>query len=101
MHCFKPDAVKELLENGHAILVDVREPSEHDREYIEGALLHPTSTFDEQSIPQSLIVIFHCKTGRRSLDAANRFSQFTGKDGYHLEGGIEAWKKAGYPTKKL
>jgi hypothetical protein len=42
-------------------------------------------------------VVFHCRSGKRSLDAADRYRQ-NGEETFHLAGGIEGWKSAGKPV---
>lgn len=101
IHSVKPETLKEWLDKGTVVLVDVREPSEYDAEHIPGSILHPTSTFDVTKVPNEILVVFHCKSGKRSFEAASKFSHFHDKDAFHLEGGILAWKAAGYPTKSM
>ncbi len=95
----EPEEVKELLDGGHILLVDVREPAEFAAERIPGALLFPLSTFNAASLPpdESRRVIFHCAVGGRSMTAArHRLAQ--GQPGAHMAGGISGWKAAGLPT---
>jgi rhodanese-related sulfurtransferase len=90
-----PTEAKRLLDEG-AMLVDVRGPDEHARERIPGATNHPLdrlTTLDEQG----RIAIFHCRSGQRTAVHAARLAAATTCDAYIVEGGIEAWKKAGLP----
>jgi rhodanese-related sulfurtransferase len=41
--------VKKRLDEGSAVLIDVREPHEHAREHIEGAKLVPLSRFQAEN----------------------------------------------------
>lgn len=92
-----PKELKKWLDSGEAILIDVRENAEHAQEKIEGSLLHPLSTFESSKIPlTSKKVVFHCRSGKRSLDAANKYSNETNKECFNLEGGIIAWKNEGF-----
>ena len=76
-------------------LLDVRELVEWDIAHIEGAVLKPLSTFEEdyQDIPKDKKIYVHCKVGGRSLMAA----KFLNSKGYpnvaNVKGGIEAWAK--------
>ena len=46
-------------------------------------------------------LIFQCKSGSRSADAARRFLKATGETETHqLAGGIEAWQAAGLPVER-
>ena len=44
------------------------------------------------------IAIFHCRSGARTQGNAERLSSAAAYDAYILEGGLEAWKKAGLPV---
>lgn len=89
-----PREVHELLARGDAfLLVDVREPWEHDVARIEGAVLIPL-----RQIPASLNrlspareVILFCHHGVRSLDAA-AWLRAQGVEGARsMSGGIDRW----------
>ena len=47
---------------------------------------------------KSKAVVFHCRSGARTAANAGRLAQAAGCDAYLLQGGIEAWKKAGLPV---
>ncbi len=82
------------------ILVDVREPPEYALEHIAGALLFPLSTFDATALPPdgARRVVFHCGSGKRSLDAAHRRLAGGAAHAAHLGGGLAAWKASGQPV---
>jgi rhodanese-related sulfurtransferase len=88
---------------GAAVLVDVREPLEHAREYIPGAASMPLSCFDAEAIRSvcqgkgTPVVIFHCQSGRRTAENAAQLGR-CGVEAYVLEGGINGWKKSGFDT---
>ena len=90
-----PTEAKRLIEGG-AILIDVRGPDEHARERIPGARSHPLdhlTTLDEGG----RIAIFHCRSGQRTAAHAAKLAAAATCEAYIIEGGIEAWKKAGLP----
>lgn len=98
-----PELLETWLREGSAVLVDVREDFEFAEERIEGAELVPLSEFDAGAVRAGhpgARVVFHCRTGRRSADAAGRFRQGD-EPVFHLAGGIEAWKAAGKATVKM
>ena len=99
---FDPEEVKELLDAGKIVLVDVREPVEYHSERIAGALLYPLSTFDASQLPndESRRVVFHCAAGGRSLTAA-RQRLAVGQPGAHMAGGIAQWKAEGLPVIRI
>ena len=91
---------KARLASGTAVLVDVREPSEHARERIQGAVSMPLSCFDAEALRSTFgvkgapAVIFHCRSGQRTAENAARLGS-CGVKSYILEGGLNAWKDAG------
>jgi rhodanese-related sulfurtransferase len=93
-----PQEARRRLENGSAILVDIREPMEHAREAIPGARSQPLSTFDPAPLRGGPAVIFHCQSGRRTCDNASQLFGCGAAEAYLLEGGLSGWKKAGFPT---
>lgn len=96
-----PAETRRLVEQG-AVLVDVREPDEHARENVPGARLLPLSGLDstELAVPPGTPVIFHCRSGARTAANASRLRAKAGEgcDAYMLEGGLDAWKRAGLPV---
>jgi rhodanese-related sulfurtransferase len=92
---------KRLVEEG-ALLVDIREPDEHAREKIAGARLLPLSKLDEADLAlhQGKPVLFHCRSGARTLANAPRLAAKAGEscEVYIVDGGLDAWKKAGLPV---
>jgi rhodanese-related sulfurtransferase len=96
------ETLKSWLDAGEVVLIDVREDYEHASEHIDGATLHPLSKFDAEKIRDAFPgkrVLFHCRSGKRSREAAERFGK-PGDEVFHLAGGIEGWKAAGLPVKR-
>ena len=90
---------KKLVDQG-ALLVDVREAHEHADENIPGARNEPLSSIAGSEISGAPAVVFHCKSGARTRMNAQALAGCTDADVYILDGGIEAWKAAGYPVKR-
>ena len=97
-----PHTVQELLNTGEAILVDVREAGEVQRERIPAAHHLPLSAFNPGALPDldGKIVVYHCATGTRTGQFGMHLAAAApeAKDVFHLSGGIMAWKMAGYET---
>lgn len=89
--------LRRWLDDGTCVLVDVREPAEHERERIPGSTLVPLSRLDSEELPDvgDRRMVLHCNTGSRSERAARRLSQRTRHETWHLAGGLEAWKRDG------
>ncbi len=101
----EPRVAEGWLNSGEAVMVDVREPDEVRRERIAGAQLAPMSRFDAAEVARGLgggdqkRIVVVCRTGRRAADAADRLAE-AGVAPVVLEGGIEAWKRAGLPVER-
>ncbi|MCK5731833.1 MAG: rhodanese-like domain-containing protein [Tenericutes bacterium] len=66
---------KSMMDNNSSIiLVDVREQSEYDTEHIQGAILLPLGTIEDDAetiLPdKGAIYIIYCRSGNRSNQAA-------------------------------
>lgn len=83
-----------------ALVLDVREPAEHEAERIEGARLLPLSALDASlgDLPKDRPVFVHCLTGMRARQAAERLEKLGYGPVHVAEGGITAWKEAGLPV---
>jgi molybdopterin/thiamine biosynthesis adenylyltransferase/rhodanese-related sulfurtransferase len=75
------------------ILVDVREPSEHATDRIDGAILIPLGKIlvDPGNLPKDTPLVVHCKMGGRSAVAVAAL-KLRGYDAHNLSGGIQAWR---------
>ena len=95
-------SLKQLIDkNSHQVmLVDVRETGEFASERIASAISYPLSTFNPASIEfqGDRRVILCCQSGRRSTQAAQKLFESGFTQVTHLEGGLAAWKAAGYAT---
>jgi rhodanese-related sulfurtransferase len=93
-----PEQAHRRLQAG-AILVDIREQDEYAREHIERARNHPLSALAGVAPIHDRPVIFHCRSGQRTLANATRLEAIAA-EGFILDGGIDAWKDAGFPVAK-
>lgn len=96
-----PEAAATLLRDGGATLVDVREPDEHARERIPGARNLPLSQLEaaELAVQAGKPVLFHCRSGARTQGHAQRLAAKAGPcEAFVVEGGLDAWKRAGLPV---
>jgi len=99
-----PATVASWLATGRCLLIDVRESDEHAREHIQEAASAPSSSLDVQKLAELAAsgrrVVMHCKSGRRSADAAARVRARLplSAEVFSLEGGIDGWRRSGLPT---
>lgn len=97
---------KKMLDNGKAVMVDVRNPDEYVEIHAKGVRLIPVnSVMNEVEQIKEFAgdkeeVLFICKSGQRSALAAEYATAagLEGKNLYNVEGGTTAWAEAGYPT---
>ena len=89
---------KKLDDNEEIILVDVREQHELDAGHIEAAVFIPLSEFENrfEELSKERPLVLQCRSGKRSMTAAE-FLQGKGyADLSNLEGGILAWQEEGF-----
>lgn len=91
---------REMIDKGFTV-VDVRTPAEYGGGHIPQATSVPLDSILAR--PRDVLegdgVIFVCQVGQRSAIAAEMAAAVGFKDLYNLEGGTDAWVKAGYPTR--
>ncbi len=99
-----PDDVKKALAAKTAVLIDVREQKEWDAGHLKDAELLPLSKLKacvgkdelDKKLPKGKVVYLHCKSGGRSVTAA----EFLTKQGYEVRAlaeGFDDLVKAGLP----
>ena len=88
------------MEDGKAILIDVREPDEYIKEHVPEAHLVPLSGFNPEDFPKDhdKIAVFHCRSGGRTEAAAPQILRTGFREIYQLDGGIQGWRSAGLPV---
>ncbi|MDP2193723.1 MAG: rhodanese-like domain-containing protein [Alphaproteobacteria bacterium] len=95
--------LKEHLAKGHVCLIDVRTPAEYAAEHIDGALNIPLKDIEKHTLPvEKGEIVLYCRSGMRSQQALEKLSLLDDGDTkiYHLQGGLLAWKQAGFKTMK-
>ena len=95
------DASREV-EDGGAVLVDVREPHERQISHIGGStLIRPADVvdrIDEVAPDRSQRVLLYCASGNRSARAAAELASALGYENVaSVAGGIKAWSAEGLP----
>lgn len=95
-----PHEVRARLDSGRAILVDIREADEFARSHIAGARSKPLSGWEQAhlGVDSAADVIFTCRSGVRTAGACDRLAARVSGEAFVLEGGVDAWKKAGLPV---
>lgn len=83
-------------------LLDVRTPREYAEGHIDGALNINVQSDDFQQIAEKELskdstILVYCRSGRRSMDAAEILTRL-GYKVINLKGGIIEWKEDGLPV---
>ncbi len=96
------NTLKTWLDSGEAVLVDVREPGEHQAESIPGAVSLPLGRICKDALPEMAgkKLVLHCKAGKRGGAACEKLlAEDPNLELYNLEGGIGAWAQASHAVK--
>lgn len=97
MRELSPQTVKDMMDEGKAILIDVREPHEFSEARILGAFNFPLSSFEAKALPVGTgrEVILQCGTAKRSGMALAKCAEAGVEVEAHMAGGLSAWRAAG------
>ena len=79
-------------------LIDVREPYEHEAGHIaEDRHIELTELVSHaEALERERSIVFYCRTGSRSLMAAQAF-RASGFEAYSMAGGLARWAREGRP----
>ncbi|HXH81484.1 MAG TPA: MBL fold metallo-hydrolase, partial [Candidatus Tectomicrobia bacterium] len=83
------------------LVLDVRTPLEFESERIEGSVNVPLDQLDARidELPEGRDVVVVCRTGVRATIAADVLGR-AGRGARVLEGGVQAWRRAGLPLRE-
>jgi rhodanese-related sulfurtransferase len=92
------DEAKQMMARADVQVIDVREPDEYQRGHVPGAKLIPVSTVfaRREELDRDKDLIFVCAVGQRSALACEMAAAVGLTRLYNLEGGTDAWAKAGH-----
>lgn len=96
------DADAVLVENGDAVLLDIRTPEEHAEARIDGSEnidFYEADFADRlaQLDPDGTYVVY-CRSGNRSGQSMETFRDLGFTEVYEIDGGIVNWYDSGYPV---
>ncbi len=102
-HRITVEEAKQMLGDG-AHVIDVREPHEYQDGHVPAAALIPVNDVfaRREELSKEGKLIFVCAVGQRSALACEMAAAggFSADVLYNLEGGTEAWIKAGEPVEQ-
>lgn len=101
---YSPKEFADKIDTDNVYLLDVRTADEFKEGHIHGAnnLDVQSSDFNHEAVselPKDKVIAVYCGSGKRSALAAGKLSD----DGFkviNLDGGMTAWKEAGFPVEK-
>ncbi len=103
VHNVSVQEAKDLIQKGYIVL-DAREYPEYAAGHIPGAIWAPRGLIDFQAptwFPdKNKAYLVYCKTGGRGVIVAYELKELGYNNVVNLEGGFDAWEKAGEPTEK-
>ena len=86
------------------LILDVRSPEEYVRAHIPGSVLHPLDELDGPAIRaiahDERPIVLVCERGARAGEGAARLHGVGLGEALVLEGGLEAWERAGRPVRR-
>ncbi len=81
------------------LLIDIRSESEYRREHLANAACISPDALAQRQPENDKTQVFYCLSGMRTARAEAILAESAGEQqAYILEGGLQAWKKAGLPT---
>ena len=88
------------LGSSEVVLIDVREPHEHEIARIPGAVLIPLNSLPERlsELDSSKEIVLHCHHGQRSMRALELLRQSGFRKLKSLRGGIDSWSREVDPS---
>lgn len=100
-----PKDAENRLKHGRLTLIDIREADEYAREHIPGAVSMPLSALEKGHVSIATAsgggdVAFHCKSGMRTTTNCARLAAHVEGPAFMLDGGLDAWKRAGLAVKQ-
>lgn len=83
-------------------LIDIRGADEYAREHIAGAVNLPLSALEGSQLEQDRgkDIVFYCSSGNRTQVNCDQLAGIASGKAQILDGGIIAWKAAGFPVTK-
>ena len=110
INSMRPDALNDMIKYGRQVhLIDVRTPAEYRSGHVFGATSMPLDELNPDSLNRRLgdatagresPLFLTCQSGLRAEQAAQRLHNAGFNNLYLLDGGTEAWQKAGLPMQR-
>lgn len=91
-----------LINDTHAIILDIREPAEYAAGHLPNARNIPAGELEKRmgELPAAKPVLVCCDSGGRSGRAIGALRKAGREQVFNLDGGLQAWRQAGLPVVK-
>jgi rhodanese-related sulfurtransferase len=91
-----------LINDTHAIVLDIREPAEYASGHLPNARNIPAGELEKRmgELPAAKPVLVCCASGSRSGRAIATLRKAGREQVFNLDGGLQAWRQAGLPVVK-
>lgn len=100
------EVLKKMMDNDDDfVLIDARVHEGYEKEHLPGAIRIPADRLGEhmlKSYKKDCTIISYCSgwSCESSTIAAQKMDKYGFTNVFDFKGGLEDWKKAGYPTEK-
>lgn len=86
-------AAKMESNDGNSVFIDVREPDEFAAGHVPGIINLPLSAFSEETadFPKDSEIVIICRSGNRSLQAADKLQDYGFTNLVNVQGGMNDW----------
>ena len=92
-----PTAARQLIDEGAATLLDVREDDEWKAGHAPAAVHVPLGRLNPDDLTSDRTLVVVCRSGGRSSKAAAALAA-AGLQVHNLAGGMQAWERVGLPV---
>lgn len=101
LRTISPQQARALADTG-AVFADIRAADEYARSRVCGAHHCPVERLAEMDVPlaNAKVIVYYCKSGNRTRLNAAALKVPAGAEAYILEGGLDAWTRAGLPIER-
>jgi len=98
-----PERAYGIIQEQNPVILDVRTQQEYQNVHIPGAINIPVEGPNElkndyTELPKDRPIVIYCRTGRRSVNAAELLASKGYDQLYNVEGGITRWTSQDLPV---
>ncbi|AIY91100.1 rhodanese-like domain-containing protein [Geoglobus acetivorans] len=97
-HSVSPEEFHRMMQNEDVFVIDVHVPEQKHIPGTDAWIPYNRIESSEDLLPKdkSTKILVYCRSGFMSKIAASKLTEMGYKNVYELDGGVNAWKQAGY-----